>query len=325
MRSVLFKAVPYSKEQVTLALESGVDGIIAPEKHVGEVRALARSAVFAHEHTSYISLKTKEDEHQAAALAKQGGLVVLTRGWQIIPVENLLAQDVIFGVEVSSLQEAQLASEVMEQGAPVLVTVPEALGQIKEIIQASKYAQPRLILETAVITAVTPAGMGHRVCVDTSSLLKAGQGMLVGNSAAFTFLVNAETEANEYVAARPFRINAGSVHSYTLLPGDRTAYLEELQAGGQALIVHFDGQAQLATVGRTKTERRPLLLIEAKSECSGAQGAVLLQNAETICLVTPEGSPISVVALAPGSRVLCRADAAGRHFGMRITETILEN
>jgi 3-dehydroquinate synthase II len=38
--------------------------------------------------------------------------------------------------------------------------------------------------------------------------------MLVGNSSAFTFLVNAETESNPYVAPRPFRINAGAVHAY---------------------------------------------------------------------------------------------------------------
>ena len=62
-------------------------------------------------------------------------------------------------------------------------------------------------------------------------MLKTGQGMLIGNSSAFTFLVHAETESNPYVAARPFRVNAGAVHAYAVMPGDKTTYLEELSSG----------------------------------------------------------------------------------------------
>ncbi|MBN9339690.1 MAG: hypothetical protein J0H52_06380, partial [Comamonadaceae bacterium] len=68
------------------------------------------------------------------------------------------------------------------------------------------------------------------------SMLKKGQGMLVGNSSAFTFLVHAETESNPYVAARPFRVNAGAVHAYAVMPGDRTNYLEELASGDEVLV-----------------------------------------------------------------------------------------
>ena len=84
-----------------------------------------------------------------------------------------------------------------------------------------------------MITSIKAAGLGHRVCVDTMSMLKKGQGMLVGNSSAFTFLVHAETESNPYVAARPFRVNAGAVHAYAVMPGDRTSYLEELSSGDE--------------------------------------------------------------------------------------------
>ena len=34
MAQILFKAIPYSKEDVTLALESGVDAVIVPAKEV---------------------------------------------------------------------------------------------------------------------------------------------------------------------------------------------------------------------------------------------------------------------------------------------------
>ena len=174
----------------------------------------------------------------------------------------------------------------------------------------------------ALLTDEDPAGLGHRVCVDTMTLMRPGQGMLVGNSSAFTFLVNAETESNPYVAPRPFRINAGAVHAYAVMPGDRTSYLEELRAGTEVLLAAADGSTTLATVGRCKTEVRPMLLIEAR--CGDRTGAVFLQNAETIRLLRADGTPVSVVDLAAGDTVLCRTDQAGRHFGMRIDEDIRE-
>jgi 3-dehydroquinate synthase II len=157
-------------------------------------------------------------------------------------------------------------------------------------------------------------------------MLRRGQGMLVGNSSAFTFLVHAETESNPYVAARPFRVNAGAVHAYAQMPGDKTAYLEELAAGRDVLIVDAQGNTSLATVGRVKVEVRPMLLIKARVDGpeGPVEGQVFLQNAETIRVVRADGSPVSVVTLKEGDEILCRTDAAGRHFGMRIKEDIKE-
>ena len=44
---------------------------------------------------------------------------------------------------------------------------------------------------------------------------------------------------------------------------------------------------------------------------------------QTVRLVTPEGS-VSVAALKKGDRVLARLESGGRHFGMKIEETIRE-
>ena len=207
-----------------------------------------------------------------------------------------------------------------------IVVLPEALAELKAIVAQCKISQGREELQKSVITRVEPVGLGHRVCADTLSLLKRGQGMLVGNSSAFTFLVHAETEHNEYVAARPFRVNAGAVHAYARLPHDKTCYLGELAAGQEVLIVGADGQTSVATVGRVKIEVRPMLLVEAEAETPEGpkRGAVFLQNAETIRLTAPDGTPLSVVSLKPGDTVLCRLDQAGRHFGMRIQEEIRE-
>ncbi|HQN19403.1 MAG TPA: 3-dehydroquinate synthase II, partial [Syntrophobacteraceae bacterium] len=88
------------------------------------------------------------------------------------------------------------------------------------------------------------------------------------------------------------------------------------------LIVHAAGTAQTAAVGRSKIERRPLLLIQAS--CDDQIGSILLQNAETICLTGPDGESRSVVELQAGDRVLVQVEKSGRHFGMKVTETIVE-
>lgn len=327
MSRIIFQCVPYDKNAVTLALESGVDVIAVPREHCDAVRKLARCEVLPCEEIVTMKIAGKEDELAVAEALKRGEKVVVAPGWEVIPLENLLAQSGNVWVEAETAERAKVASGILERGVDAIVVTAANVGNLKETVSVAKIHQGRETLEEATITRVETAGLGHRVCVDTMSLLKRGQGMLVGNSSAFTFLVHAETEHNEYVAARPFRVNAGAVHAYVRLPHDRTTYLGELKAGEECLIVDANGETTLATIGRVKIEVRPMLLIEA--EVTGPdgeirKGAIFLQNAETIRLTAPGGAPVSVVGLKPGDRVLCRLDQAGRHFGMRVTEEIRE-
>ncbi|MBQ3058693.1 MAG: 3-dehydroquinate synthase II family protein [Desulfovibrio sp.] len=326
MAQIYFCCSPFDKVEVTLALESGVDGVIVPRDHVEQVAALSRCPVWAYDDLHVIKLTCKADEEEALARLRQGERVVLARGWEVIPVENLLAQSEAVLAEVGNLEEARLAAGILQRGVAGIVVLPEAMDELKGIVAQCKLAQEQECLVPGVITRVEPVGLGHRVCADTLSLLQRGQGMLVGNSSAFTFLVHAETEHNEYVAARPFRINAGAVHAYTRLPHDKTTYLGELRAGQEVLIVDAVGRSSLAILGRVKIEIRPMLLIEARVECKDGvkTGTVFLQNAETIRLTAPDGTPLSVVGIKPGDTVLCRIDEAGRHFGMRVREDIQE-
>lgn len=326
MANIYLLSEPFEKNDVTLALESGVDGILVAKEHVENVKKLARCEVIAIEDCTFVSLASKEDEEKALESLRSGAPTIIRSGWEVIPIENLLAQSDHVYVEVEDALVAKLASGILERGVRGIVVLPKAVDALKTIVAQCKLSQKNEELVEATITSVRPVGLGHRVCVDTLSLLQKGQGMLVGNSSAFTFLVHAETEHNEYVAARPFRVNAGGVHAYTRLPHDQTCYLSELLAGREILIVSHDGQTRLATVGRVKIEVRPMLLIEAEVTTSEGrkQGAVFLQNAETIRLTAPDGTPVSVVNLDKGDTVLCRTDAAGRHFGMRITEDIKE-
>ena len=56
----------------------------------------------------------------------------------------------------------------------------------------------------------------------------------------------------------------GPVHAYVAVPGGRTCYLSELQAGKEVIIVDQRGGQRVAIVGRVKVESRPLILVEAK-------------------------------------------------------------
>jgi len=134
--------------------------------------------------------------------------------------------------------------------------------------------------------------------------------------------VHSESIDNPYVASRPFRVNAGAVHAYTLAPGGKTKYLADLKAGDEVMIVNFQGKSQIAYLGRNKIEKRPMTLIEAQAQEHPI--SLVMQNAETIRLVTPDGKAVSVTSLKSGDKVLAHIEKAGRHFGMQVDETLIE-
>jgi len=136
------------------------------------------------------------------------------------------------------------------------------------------------------------------------------------------FLVHSESIENPYVSPRPFRVNAGAVHAYVLLPDGKTKYLDELRTGDEVLIVDSKGNTKITSIGRIKLEKRPMLNITAMVE--GKEVSVVLQNAETIRLTGIDGKPISVVNLKKGDKVLGYTEEGGRHFGYKIKETINE-
>jgi 3-dehydroquinate synthase II len=60
------------------------------------------------------------------------------------------------------------------------------------------------------------------------------------------------------------------------------------------------------------------------AEAQGKEITTILQNAETIRLTRPGGEAVSIVSLQPGDQVLAALEEAGRHFGHRVQETIVE-
>jgi 3-dehydroquinate synthase II len=249
-------------------------------------------------------------------------VVIRTADWTIIPLENLLAQRRNIFLEVATLEAALTASGILEKGVDgIIISAADPL-EVRKIAAALKQQEEKLGLVEATVTRVFPLPMGDRVCIDTCTTMSVGQGMLIGNSSGGMFLVHSESIENPYVEPRPFRVNAGPVHAYVRVPGNKTRYLSELRSGDPTLIVDHTGATQAAVVGRIKSERRPLVFVEA---VAGDQPyTVILQNAETIRLTAPGGRPVSVVELREGSTVLMFIEKAGRHFGMKIDETIDE-
>ena len=327
MKQVFVDLRPWDKELAIAALESGADGVIAdsarPVREIGRILVIAPDGDLIPEQDIHeITIENTGDQARAMEAAKNCRIIVHTPDWTIIPLENLVACGENVIAAVTSLEEAEQALFVLEKGvAGVLVKTddPDLVRSISRLVQSGTSGQE---LHRLTVTTVKPAGMGERVCVDTCSLMVDGEGMLVGNTSSGFFLVHAETLVNPYVAPRPFRVNAGGVHAYLQVPDGKTAYLADLKAGDRVTIVHGNGSCREATIGRVKIERRPLFLVEAESE--GRKVSIILQNAETIRLVRPDNSAVSVTSLKPGDVVLGRVESGGRHFGMAIDETIIE-
>ncbi len=330
MKTIWVKVDPWDKKLVTTALEGGADAVMVPGGYADKVRALGRVPVIApdgdlvpEKDVFLVTVKGQGDEAEVLAKAAVGPVVVDTPDWSIIPLENLVARKARVVHRAATLEEARTAAGVLEHGVwGVLVDTRDA-KVLKAILAELKSSGSRTALAEAAITEIRSCGMGDRVCVDTCTNMGAGEGMLVGNSASALFLVHAESLENPYVAARPFRVNAGAVHAYTRTPDGRTKYLSELSAGDLVQVVDHEGNTSVAVVGRLKIEKRPLLLVAAETS-DGRRVTTILQNAETIRLVRPDGSAASVVGLSPGDRVMVALEEGGRHFGYRIEETITE-
>ncbi len=324
MKEFWYWAEEYDKKLITSALEAGAKAIVLKDSDKEEeVKRLGRVQVFKEGRDfEYVLIKGKEDEERAGKYPPNVKVVVETTDWTIIPLENLIAQREELYAVVKNEEEAKTAIKVLEKGVKGIVLKSKDINVIKKVGKILEEEEETLPLVVVRITRILPLGLGDRVCVDTTSLLNKGEGMLVGNSSGGMFLVHAETEENPYVASRPFRVNAGAVHMYIRLPNNKTKYLCELNAGDQVMVYDHRGRGRIVYVGRSKVERRPMLLVEGKIDTKKV--SAVLQNAETIRLTKPDGTPISVTELKEGDEVLGYIESEGRHFGMKVEETIIE-
>lgn len=277
---------------------------------------------------AYVEINSKKHEELARLIGKVVDYLILVgKDWTVIPLENIIAdlqkEDVKIIAAVDSLEDAKLAIETLEIGTDGVIFHAESFKQIKEMSKiVDNASQEEYLLKEATVTNVKPVGSGDRVCIDSSSMLQAGEGMLIGSYSKAMYLIHSESIESEYVASRPFRVNAGPVQAYVMVPGNKTKYLSELETGDEVLAVNNKGKSRTVIVGRVKIEKRPLILVE--SEYDGIKIKSLLQNAETIRLVNDKNEAISVSDLKVGDKLKVFIDKGARHFGMSIEETIIE-
>ena len=283
-------------------------------------------------------LKSKQDEEFIVEESKKGifaFIIVKAQDWKVIPFENLIAKmhknetELIASVE--SIKEAELMLKTLEVGTDGILITPK---EVNDIIELKKLivTEFKVGLTSAEVIALQNVPESERVCVDTTSLLKPGEGMLVGSTAKGFVLVHAEVFETQFVSSRPFRVNAGDVSAYLLVPSDdseegyRTKYLSELKGGDQVLVVNTSGEAKRVTVGRVKIETRPMLRLELEIDKRGKKIRFnyIGQNAETIRLVNSIGAPVSIVDIKVGDKVLTHIGPEATHFGIKIKEKIIE-
>lgn len=253
-------------------------------------------------------------------------VIIEVADWKIIPLENIIAKLHKIHTQIFALartpEEVRKMFSILEIGVDGVIFEASSISEVKEAMVYLGSSTFEMV--KAQIIDIKEVGDGERVCVDTASMLHKGEGMLIGSRSNFLFLVHNESVGSSFTSPRPFRVNAGAVHCYTISPDGTTKYLSELETGAEVLVINARGKARRATVGRSKIERRPMLMI--KAQVGDEVGGIIAQDAETIRFVKPDGHLVSVTHLKKGDTVLVHAKGAtGRHFGMEVAdEYILE-
>ena len=324
--------------------DEGIRMVFADPKSLGKTKV---QTVFTSQNADYVILdkptakkpkgkkvgrrfnvSSNKDIENILDSAKKGldFVIIEVKDWKIIPLENIIAKLHKMHTKIFSIarnaKEARKMFSILDVGVDGVIFNTDSMNEVR---QALVYLGSKSFeLSSAKIVEIQEVGDGERVCVDTASMLNRGEGMLIGSRANFLFLVHNESVGSSFTSPRPFRVNAGAVHCYTLAPDGTTKYLSELETGVEILVLDSKGKARRATIGRCKIEKRPMLMIKAK--VGEEVGGIIAQDAETIRFVKPNGHLVSVTHLKKGDSVLVHSKAAtGRHFGMEISdEYILE-
>ncbi|WFE30113.1 3-dehydroquinate synthase II [Solwaraspora sp. WMMD791] len=224
---------------------------------------------------------------------------------------------------VADIEEAEIVFGVLEHGSDGVLLAPTEVGQTTALARAATDQVQHLDLVELEVVRTAHVGMGERACVDTCTYFGKDEGILVGSHSKGMVLCVSETHPLPYMPTRPFRVNAGAIHSYTLSVGGRTNYLSELMAGSKVLAVDVKGRARAVTVGRVKIESRPLISVDAVA-ADGTEVNLILQDDWHVRVLGPGGAVLNSTELRPGDRLLGYLPVADRHVGHPISEFCLE-
>ena len=280
---------------------------------------------------SEVQIDDPSDQEEALSLI---GLVpwILVRcsDWTMVPLENLVAASRGTSTRIAAAidKEVELNGAAFALGGGVdAILVPSRLVEGAVTVLGGRWDKEEaedseVAIEEARILSIEGAGVGERVCVDLTRRINDGQGMAVGSISGKLCLIHGETIKSEYVPTRPFRVNAGAIHSYVLMADGKTKYLSELTSGEEVAILSSSGNQERATIGRLKVETRPLLLI--RFDAPSSQGQIVVQQAETVRLISSDGSAISVTNAKEDDKIFVLADKRARHVGFALNAEVNE-
>ncbi|MEU5345260.1 3-dehydroquinate synthase II family protein [Streptomyces sp. NPDC020766] len=220
---------------------------------------------------------------------------------------------------VDGLEEAAIVFDVLERGSEGILFTPRSADEVFALARLLEATTPQLELSTLTVESIRHVGLGDRVCVDTCSHFEEDEGILVGSYSSGFVLCCSETHPLPYMPTRPFRVNAGALHSYTLGPDNRTSYLSEVGSGSVLLGVGADGRTRRVVVGRAKLESRPLLEIRTHAE-DGRLVSLTVQDDWHVRVLGPGGKVLNVTELRTGDELLGYLATDKRHVGLPIGE-----
>jgi len=317
--AVAFAADPFSKDPRVI-IASADTAILDAAKAQGSVTCLRafvddaaslHGSIAAGQRYAYLALRFRDPTNIPLELV----IASLQRSETIL-VKEINAPD--------DIDDAIVTLGVMECGADGVMYSPREHHHLDTFLsRLSARRAAHLALSAAKVTRSVPVGMGYRSCIDLATLFSPQEGLLVGSTSQGGILCCPEVFHLPYMELRPFRVNAGAVHSYVYNFGDRTDYMSELRAGATTMVVDQSGVTRRAVVGRIKTEVRPLRLIEA-AFASGETVNVLLQDDWHVRVYSSACTPLNVTELKPGDELLAYLARPGRHVGIKVDETILE-
>lgn len=244
-----------------------------------------------------------------------------------IPLELFIARlqerETVLLRRTTTAAETEVAFGVLEEGSDGVLFCGTDLYEIKAVSNLlNRTSLPPLELTPLLVTETRHVGMGLRACIDTTGLMNQEEGMLVGSTSSGGILVCSETHYLPYMNLRPFRVNAGAVHSYIWMPNNTAEYMTDLSAGSKVLCANYNGTVRELTVGRVKIEVRPLLLI--RGDAQGRELNVIVQDDWHIRLMGVDGKPKNATQIQSGDTLLAYLCNQGRHVGISVSETIIE-
>jgi len=140
MKKLWVNAVPYNKEVVISALESGAEAVVLPDgksetvREFGKIKTVEKNGdLKPGVDVEFIDIAGKADEDKAAAVPESKIAVLRMLDWTIIPIENLLARrgkNIMIQVENSG--QAKLMVEILEKGVDGVVLNTTDINEIKK-------------------------------------------------------------------------------------------------------------------------------------------------------------------------------------------------